>query len=78
VKKFPVMSWPSGSWICTSPSREVREFYTEANARKAFEAGWRVQLAHEYLREYNARVKREFIGSEPPFKPRAKAKRTRK
>jgi len=54
-KQIPELEERCGSWVCTSPAGEVREFFERANAEKAAASGWRVETAATYL----ARINRE-------------------
>lgn len=46
-----------GSWICTSPGGEVREFFERANVERAASTGWRVETAAQYLGRVNAAIR---------------------
>lgn len=47
--EVPELEHGSGSWFCTSPTGEVREFYKKSNAVLAGQHGWCVQTAADYL-----------------------------
>lgn len=53
VKTLPALDHLSRSWICTSPKGEVLELRFRQNAMRCLEAGWRVELAAEYLARLN-------------------------
>lgn len=46
-----------GSWICTSPTGLVREFFSRESVLRAAEAGWQVETAAKYLARINAAIK---------------------
>lgn len=52
---FPELESHCGSWIVTSPTGTVRELYERGNAQKAFDAGWKVETAGQYLGRINHR-----------------------
>lgn len=52
-KALPALRAREGSWVATSPQGEVREFFDEANAAKALDAGWSVETIGEYLSRLN-------------------------
>lgn len=52
-RKLPPLRHHEGSWIGTSPTGEFREFFTEANAQKALDAGWSVDTAGTHLANLN-------------------------
>lgn len=53
LETVPPLRAHEGSWIGTSPSGEVREFFSEANAQKALKGGWTVETANTYLARIN-------------------------
>lgn len=58
LEDFPGSTLPplrahEGSWIGTSQTGEVREFFNQANAQKALDAGWTVRTAGDHLANLN-------------------------
>ena len=54
ARTLPRLTRLSRSWICTPPNGGTpRELFDKSNAMKALEAGWRVELAAEYLARLN-------------------------
>lgn len=60
-KCVPDLERESGSWIATSPTGQVVEFFDRADAEKVCAAGWRVETALQYL----ARIHREVKAKNP-------------
>jgi hypothetical protein len=50
---IPELEAHCGSWVCTSPTGEVREFYERGNVEKAARAGYRIETAAGYLGRIN-------------------------
>ncbi len=52
----PELKHGSGSWVCTSPTGEVREFRKRSNAALAGQHGWHVEDVADYLARLNKQV----------------------
>lgn len=46
-----------GSWICTSPAGEVREFFERENVARAAIGGWLVETVAQYLGRINGEIR---------------------
>jgi hypothetical protein len=54
---IPELERHCGSWICTSPTGQVREFFDRSNAEVAKRNGWTVETAAQYLGRINSAIK---------------------
>lgn len=53
---IPPLTRDCNSWVATSPSGRVLEFFTRRNVEKAAAAGWRIETASDYLYRINREI----------------------
>jgi hypothetical protein len=56
VTAIPPLTRDCNSWVVTSPSGLVLEFFTRRNVEKAAAAGWRIETASDYLHRINREI----------------------
>lgn len=55
LEVVPPLRAHEGSWIGTSPTGQLLEFFDEADAQRALQAGWTVRTAGDHLAQINRR-----------------------
>ena len=55
--EIPELEPYCGSWVCTAPNGDVREFYSRENVERAAKAGYRIETAAGYLARINREIK---------------------
>lgn len=59
MSAVPELERSCNSWIATSPSGRVYEFYRRRNVEALAARGWRVETANQYLCRINAAIKEQ-------------------
>jgi hypothetical protein len=56
---IPELEPHCGSWVCTSQTGDVREFFELENVEKAAAHGWSVETTAQYLGRINLAIRLE-------------------